>query len=568
MTTHHSEPPTYRRETYFLARPYQNSTSSIALQVQRVLPTQPDDVSSTFSSVGDRGDARPGFEPILDIKRNRPPIKKLLRKVRSFSGSNHRGTNAGSIVIPPPNARYSVSDFDKLRQACENYLNGNSGNNSTIPSNNCPLVEWASSASQQHLKTFSVYERDSPKLPLAQFSKNGITFSQRTTPLVARHSRLDRQDSIKLDHDHSILPYHSSNGVNNNNNNNNNNTNPLIGQVSWNLVEDRAQEYKVIDSSTNTVIGRWKLIDRHTKLSNLSLSSSAIIRESYASSAGGSSRRVATAVPSQPFYSGQAPHLALSRDKRELVLDRTAVWCFVVKGTVVATLKGYELSLISHPASIAGSDETETMTHKIVRDRLYLDEYALTLRQRLVAAALREGDGSLLANVSIASLSRPLQSLPEQQHSTSGPGIQKKIFRRHSMPPIMTDQVLSLPPHQTTVPPKPPLPIFEESSALDQYVTNFNRLKLSDGIMISALSLMLNLDDKLAVFTLRKKLLEEAAAQEQQQQRQQRSPRRKSDEVTNDHNENENENNAPLSGFASRLKRSWKMPNFAKIRVF
>ena len=559
--THQFESPAYRRETYFLARPYQNSTSSIALQVQRVLPAQPDDISSTFS---DSGDARPGFEPILDIKRNRPPIKKLLRKVRSFSGNNPRGANAGSIIIPPPNARYSVTDFDKLRQACENDTNGSN----TICSNSgvSAMVEGNSPASQQHLKTFSVYERDSPKLPLAQFSKNGVTFSQRTTPLVARHSRLDRQDSLKLDHDHSILPHHSSNGGNSNNN-----TNPLIGQVSWNLVEDRAQEYKVIDSSTNTVIGRWRLIDRHTKLTNLSSSSSSIIRESHASSAGGSSRRVATAVPSQPFYSGQAPHLSLSRDKSELVLDRTAVWCFVVKGTVLATLKGYELSVISHRATIPGSDEPETMTHKIVRDRLYLDEYSRALRLRLVAAANREG-GSLPTNAPTSSLSRPLPSLPEQQQSTSVPSTQKKMFRRHSMPPIMTGQVPSLSPHQATASSKPPLPIFEESSALDQYVTNFNRLKLSDGIMISALSLMLNLDDKLAVFALRKKLLEEAAAQEQQQQqqqqqqRQQRSPRRKLDEVINEHPENEN--NPPPSSFASRLKRSWKMPNFAKIRVF
>ena len=116
--THQFESPAYRRETYF-ARPYQNSTSSIALQVQRVLPAQPDDISSTFS---DSGDAAQVYHP--DIKRNRPPIKKLLRKVRSFSGNNPRGAIAAPSIIPPPNARYSVTDFDKLRQACENDTNG------------------------------------------------------------------------------------------------------------------------------------------------------------------------------------------------------------------------------------------------------------------------------------------------------------------------------------------------------------------------------------------------------------------------------------------------------------
>lgn len=558
MATQHSDSPAYRRETYFLARPYQHSTSSTSLQVQHILPATTDDASSTLSNrASDNYNARQSFDPILDIKRNRPPIKKLLRKVRSFSGNNHRGTTAGSIVIPPPNARYSVTDFDKLRQTNESSTtSGSNGNNSNINRRNT-VLERDATTSHQHLKTYSVFERDSPKLPLAQFSKNGITFSQRTTPLVVRHSRLDRQDSI--DHNHSFFALHS-----NSIGSGGNKTNPLIGQVSWNLVEDRAQEYKIIDSSTNIVIGRWKLIDRHTKFSSLSASSPAIIRESCASSLSVANWSNMTTVPNQSFYCGQAPHLTLSRDKRELMLDRTAVWCFVVKGTIVATLKGYELSLISHRAAAANSGEPETMTHKIIRDRLYLDEYVRALRQRLAASALREGN-----NASTTDVSRPLP-LAEQQHESHlgrrSPVLSKKSFRRHTMPSIIADQLPSFSQDQTVTAPKPPLPIFEESAMLDQYVSNFNRLKLSDGIMISALALMLNLDEKLSVFALRKKMLEEAAAQEKQNQSQQKLSERGSNETANDSRDDQTDK--PPSGFANRLKRSWKIPNFAKIHVF
>lgn len=562
MTTQHSDSPTYRRETYFLARPYQHSTSSTSLQVQHILPATTDDASSIFSN-RDNYNARQSFEPILDIKRNCPPIKKLLRKVRSFSGNNHRGTTSGSIVIPPPNARYSVTDFDKLRQTNENSTtSGSSGNNSNITRRNTVLERGATN-SHQHLKTYSVFERDSPKLPLAQFSKNGITFSQRTTPLVVRHSRLDRQDSI--DHNQSLFALHS-----NSIGSSGSKANPLIGQVSWNLVEDRAQEYKIIDSSTNIVIGRWKLIDRHTKLNSLSASSPAIIRESCASSLSVANWSMMTTVPNQSFYCGQAPHLTLSRNKRELMLDRTAVWCFVVKGTIVATLKGYELSLISHHAAAANSDEPETMTHKIIRDRLYLDEYVRALRQRLAASALREGN-NLPNNASTTDVSQPLPLTEQQQQHESYLGrrssvLSKKSFRRHTMPSIIADQLPSFSQDHTITAPKPPLPIFEESAMLDQYVSNFNRLKLSDGIMISALALMLNLDEKLSVFAQRKKMLEEAAAQEKQSQSQQKSSDRGLNETANESSDDQTDK--PPSGFANRLKRSWKIPNFAKIHVF
>ena len=278
-----------RYQTFYLARPPATRSTSLALQLQRMSPREGRDGYSMAT-------------PIFDIKQNTPPMKKFLKKVRSFN-------DAVLLIIPPHNLSSDQSAPTKSRSAS---------------------VQLPTSISTA---TFSVYDRDAPKDPVAQISQHGISFSQRTTPLLSRHSRLGRHEST------------------------NNHTSSLTGPVSWVVVEDR-MGYKVLDRDTNAVIGKWQL----------------------QSSLGGNRRRSqvesefqvlgSTVHDGRHFFSGSLLDNSIKPERM--------TWCFVVKdigsnsdNTVVATLKGFELKLLMQQPNAVQSNVS-----------MFLDEFTKALRYK------------------------------------------------------------------------------------------------------------------------------------------------------------------------------------------
>lgn len=346
-------------------------------------------------------------------------------------------------------------------------------------------------------QSFSIYDRDLPKDPVSQISKYGLTFSQRTTPLLSRYSRLDRKEmSTRVLHDPSSL----------------------VGPVSWVLVRDR-NSFKVMDRSTNALIGKWKL------LSDIN------------SSNGGSARRKSNPNPTQssalsellgdrlnsppvtglgmanyfdmdsaktPFFSGDFVSLNVKADQDKVT------WCFVVKNVIVAALKGNELSIITPPA--AGTNDN-TATTSALMSSVFLDEFTKALRQKvLTKVAINPSPVSMppsnqASTASTASLASVVEESMDskKRNSMSGgmfrrsPSFPKTPNRRHTLmdltmstPRPSSDMNSTSSAQQLDVHSPPVL-----GSSYENAASSFLRLKFSDAVMMAAMSLMLNLDDRI-----------------------------------------------------------------------
>lgn len=414
----HRRPSDPKYESFFLARPPGTNTTTLALQLQRI--TQ-------------RGNS---ILPLFDIKQNLAPTKRLMKKVRSFN-------EVVGVIIPPTPLHHHNHSEERSRSP------------SSLSSSS---VDDSSPA-----PTYSVYDRDTPREPVAQFSKHGISFSQHTTPLLSRHSRLGRHINSHIP---PLLDEMS----------------PIFGPVSWMLVEDRNSAFKIVDSSTNAIIGRWK---PQSALSGQSNGTSRRRRVSLdtATPVGSppgtgsplgceaTSNYIASSRNSTPFFSGELASACADN------VDLT--WCLIIKGTVVATLKGYELNVVQPLCS----DNNQSIDSLMAC--MFLDEFTKTLRQKHRAKIFVDGS------------STSLPSVQEEQMSaeTKNSGRASNIFRRsskskrrHSLPGMSAPG--------TNAQPSPPRSSFSESTT-PPLVTNFFRLKFSDAVIMSAMSLMLNMDDRL-----------------------------------------------------------------------
>lgn len=462
---HHQPSPhkSFKRDSYYLARPPKTNSTTLALQLQRVT----NHGTNAF--------------PVFDIKKNQPPIRRFLKKVRSFN-------DAVSVIIPPAphylhhnhhhHHIHHQEDSPSRRSSLQLPVSPYS-----IVSDPTPSPSTSTSAS-----TYSLYDRDTPKEPVAQFSKHGISFSQRTTPLLSRHTRLDRQDPSALQ-----------------------DTSSIAGPVSWILVEER-NTYRVIDLGSNTLIGKWKLRSTLSSGSRRrSLNHSASIMspiEDRTSPLG----MAAVSYFSQshtfaPFFSGEAANFSPEADPDKLT------WCFIVKGTVVATLKGYELSIVQQQPLESGVSGLNALM-----STAFLDEFTKALRQKQQAKAMAASGASTASLASV--MEEANNDRGASSTSTSG-SRNSNVFRRSSLHKSCRRHTLSVMTFASSSPrqsaefsqhqhhPRPPT----LESPVDSSAFSFLRLKFSDGIAMTAMALMLNLDDRLQALSL-----SEDAEQEQQEQ--------------------------------------------------
>lgn len=332
---------------------------------------------------------------VYDVNQNTPPIRKFFKKVKSFN-------NAVASIIPDP--------------AHDNHQHRTTKTPS-ININHC---------------SFAIHDSESSKHSIAQISKYGISFSAYTTPLLANHSRLDRYEQ----------PH------------------PLLGPVTWNLTKDRAG-YKITDKTTNIVIGKWRrkstlrsihrrrsLNDHDRPFSPGAVSFSTDIKynemttEQFDSIGLTASSLYFSGISKKtPFFSGEFAAASPVQDDK-------MTWCLVVRGSVVATMKGYELHILQPPPSIAA------MT--------FLDEFSKSLRMKHISST----EESLQTG-----FSDPIE--PHSGNaSISGSSSSSPTPNKKQQPPAVSKPKGS--------------------------ITSFNRLRFSDGIIMSAMSLMLNLDDRAA----------------------------------------------------------------------
>lgn len=400
---------------------------------------------------------------VYDIVQNKTTFNRFLKKMKYFNSA------VGSIIPPAvPGSNYSST----------NNTSTASGSTST-----------STSTSNQ---TFSVYDRDAPKSPLALISKHGISYSNTATPLVTLQSRLDR-----------YAGHHEQ---------------ALAGPVAWVLCQDKLG-YKIVDKSTNVVIGRWRC---HTTLRSMAAAKKMRRRRHSTNSSstgtgggrrasldsfegvedeegaeevfgdGGMSTIGVTAsnlyfsalaadqkrlLTNTPFFSGEAATRSLMSAAATVKEHDRVTWSLVVRGSIVATLKGYELNILeqrqSEPAGAVGA--------------VYLDEFTKGLRQKHAASfdrLLSVNEDSALSSGG-SPPSSPSSFLPVKK-----PGRASSVFSVQSTPSCPT---LSPTSNSMLPPPLPPSKPFSRSNSCQ---SNFNRIKFTDGVIMASLALMLNLDER------------------------------------------------------------------------
>lgn len=374
---------------------------------------------------------------IYDVKQNSPNIRKLLKKVQSFN-------DAVSSFIPPAPAHL-------------HNCNNNSSNNDNASHSTTTTTSIENLSSSNH-KTFSIYDSDTTKHPISQISKYGISFSISTTPLLASHSRLDRLDS----------------------------RNSVIGSVSWILTDENNGGYKVIDESTKTTIGRWKrktnaVRRRRTTGSETTTDNNNPNNANNYNSIGltasdpyFSSTFDSKKAHNTPFFSGEA---ALVSSSTNIQHDKP-VWCFIVQGTIIAAIKGYELHILQTPS---------------LHSAMFLDELTNLLRHRRVSSNRTSSTSSsssqeqpLNSTLSPATTVKASATFSELRSTISPcswalhhPSINSNVNngkdQNHQSPPVFTEQ---------------------NSIAHKGSVTTINRLRFTDAVIMAAMALMLNLDDR------------------------------------------------------------------------
>lgn len=439
-------------ESVYLARPAK-LTAPISLQAQRI------NTSDGF------------VEPLFDIKKNTKPITKLIKKVKSlndavvsiipetphrrdsgsfFSNSVSSPTSEGGYSSPQQSSTSpTISLHATLLQhqletkrdhlcACRDLQRvvpqfSDTGSNKPSPNTfhsiGCPQYNNSSK-----MESYSIYDRES-KEPLAYFNRYQLAFTTKSTPLLSKSSRLDRikektafisPDVANLDGPANwvIIPeFHYSKKARSDQRSNNDNKSrrPVIKSVS----------FKVVDVTTNIVIGKWK---RRSVIAN-ALANSRSKSPSYESSEDDNEeddslnrkRRVTFQIAEEdeedsttktnnskqqqqqqfnvetlPSYESTASNRYFLSDMKSLVHNPffsgqvysmaqgaanklNEEWCFVLNiksSPIVATLKGYELHLVD--------------AHDSPLNFFFLDEYVQYLRHRAITKQLKASSTSLM----------------------------------------------------------------------------------------------------------------------------------------------------------------------------
>lgn len=421
------------KESIYLARPAK-ATSPIALQAQRI----------NDGSV----------EPLLDVKPNARPMTRLLKKVRSLN-------DAVSSIIPD----HHISSRK------------NSGDG-TMPSIDRPIVNGSGSKSPseykpQKISSFSVFDRDSDeRTALAVITRHEIQLNPKATPLLLKSSRLNR-----------FVDYSPH----------------LGGEVTWAMVPEfgnnnktKITSFKVIDQSTNKVIGRWKRRNTLTidPDSSENYHSPDEATQSFRSLGTTASNRFyhsdSKATISRPFFSGESYSFTNPEAKRK------EEWCFVVtkrytkygkatiKRNVVAVLKGFELHIVD--------------PHDTTLRYFYLDEYIRYLRQKSLDC------GQELVSASSRSRSQYVEDEEYNEDDEEGGEYAQDEFESFGM----TSQTRRNQQQSQSRSNSPPGPLSSVSTFLpgnkkmshreSTFSESFCRLRVNDGLILMAMSLLLNLD--------------------------------------------------------------------------
>lgn len=419
-------------ESLYLARPAK-LTSNVALQAQHLNPTN--------SSV----------EPMFDVKINSHAMSKIMKKVRSLNDA------VSSIIPEPPLAHHHY-------QRCKNSVTALAPNLDLSPLTSSFPLHFAETKSSK-IQSFSVFDRDSnQREPIAVISRNEINFSPRATPLLTKSSRLDRLSNYSSE---------------------------FAGEVCWTMVpefgssnKNKITSFKVIDQSTNKVIGRWKR--RSTLTKDLEpadvFSNQENVRESFQSLGTTASNRYylsdAKTAISHPFFSGEAYSFVKAGSKT------TEEWCFVVtkrytkhgkstfKRNVMAVLKGFELNIVD--------------PHDTTLRHYYLDEYMRHLREKVM-----NGRAELTSVFSRNHIHSGEEDNEEEEESFSVAG--SPPYSSHRMSQIRSDS--SSPPNNRNS-------SFAASGSMKMatgrdstFSENFYRLRINDGLVMVSMALLLNLDE-------------------------------------------------------------------------